>query len=161
MRHQVVKDYLHSLILKPPIRDQKEGDCCCIMYKLLYWLSRKEWYGRWIPTIFSSFIKRKLSSVIVNLSCFCSSADEAMVRLQQKVSDSLKQALAKLKLSENAAETKGKTTKPSWTLSCWQWKLMHSQWGFVLPCTSHSFNNQFFVLFSRGRWRWSQVRNFL
>ncbi|CAG00462.1 unnamed protein product, partial [Tetraodon nigroviridis] len=34
------------------------------------------------------------------------SADEAMVRLQNKVSASLKQALAKLKLTENAAETK-------------------------------------------------------
>ncbi|TWW74655.1 Cysteine and histidine-rich domain-containing protein 1 CHORD domain-containing protein 1 [Takifugu flavidus] len=50
------------------------------------------------------------------------SPDEATVRLKQKVSDSLKQALAKLKLTENAEETKGETTNPPWPLgSRWRW----------------------------------------
>ena len=37
----------------------------------------------------------------------CHSPDEPMVRLQHQVSASLKQALEKLKLSENTAEKKG------------------------------------------------------
>uniref|UniRef100_A0A7N8XPX2 Cysteine and histidine-rich domain-containing protein 1 n=1 Tax=Mastacembelus armatus TaxID=205130 RepID=A0A7N8XPX2_9TELE len=41
------------------------------------------------------------------------SADEPMVRLQQKVSASLKQALEKLKLSENAVEKKGDYEGPA------------------------------------------------
>lgn len=44
---------------------------------------------------------------ILGFPLCCSSPDEPMVRLQHKVSSSLKQALEKLKLSENAAETKG------------------------------------------------------
>lgn len=42
--------------------------------------------------------------------CFRYSADEPMVRMQHKVSGSLKQALEKLKLSENAADKKGENT---------------------------------------------------
>lgn len=60
--------------------------------------------------------------LLSKLWCLCSSPDEATVRLKQKVSDSLKQALAKLKLTENAEETKGETTNPPWPLgSHWRW----------------------------------------
>lgn len=86
--------------------------------------------------------------LLSKLLCFCPSADEAMVRLQHKVSDSLKQALAKLKLTENAAETKGETTNASWPLkSRWLGMLMRSQWGFVLTCIIHPFEEQVKVYF--------------
>lgn len=52
------------------------------------------------------------AALLCKLPRLCSSADEDKVRLKLKVSDSLKQALAKLKLSESAAETKGESTEP-------------------------------------------------
>lgn len=81
----------------------------------------------------------RFCSLLFKLPCFCPSADEAVVRLQHKVSDSLKQALAKMQLTENAAETKGETTNASWSL------LSHGlwgHWGFVLTWIIHSFEEQ-------------------
>lgn len=93
------------------------------------------WIGRFHP-------------LLLKLLCFCRSADEAMVRLQHKVSDSLKQALAKLKLTENASETKGETTNASWPLlSRLVWILICSYWGFVLTCIIHSFEEEVEVHF--------------
>lgn len=46
-------------------------------------------------------------SILIYICCY--SPDEPAVRLQHKVSASLKQALEKLKLTENAEETKGKS----------------------------------------------------
>uniref|UniRef100_A0A8C5DTP2 Cysteine and histidine-rich domain-containing protein 1 n=1 Tax=Gouania willdenowi TaxID=441366 RepID=A0A8C5DTP2_GOUWI len=51
---------------------------------------------------------------------FRPSADEPMVRMQHKVSASLKQALEKLKLSENTVESKGKNSTLFCHLKYWK-----------------------------------------
>lgn len=64
--------------------------------------------------------------------CFWYSADEPMVRLQHKVSDSLKQGLEKLKLSENISEAKGKTKNVPCPFYIYSLPLF-------LPASIHSF----------------------
>lgn len=71
-----------------------------------------------VKTVFKLTNRSRLSFPVLlvchMLLCFRHSADEPMVRMQHKVSGSLKQALEKLKLSENTADKKGENT----TLFC-------------------------------------------